>query len=221
MIGELNASHTGVSGPPTAIRSRAAIRPATSASRWRPDAGGYRGRHIYRDGPADKEWINLKAGDYVTAIDGTPIKAGDNYWQLLNSPLNDYVTVTVAGAPAGAAERDGPHPIGRRRSPTSSTRSGSRRTASSSTRRPNGQIAYVHIHVDEPAVAREVPERDQPVLEKKGIIVDIRYNGGGNTDQELIDILERRPYEYWNSRWGARDAGAAGRARRSPGRKSC
>jgi tricorn protease len=39
---------------------------------------------------------------------------------------------------------------------------------------------------------------------KKGIIVDIRFNGGGNTDQEIIDILERRPYEYWNSRWGSR-----------------
>ena len=41
----------------------------------------------------------------------------------------------------------------------------------------------------------------------KGIIVDIRYNGGGNTDQEIIDILERRPYEYWNSRWGAPEWG--------------
>ena len=42
---------------------------------------------------------------------------------------------------------------------------------------------------------------------RKGIIVDIRYNGGGNIDQEILDILERRPYEYWNSRWGARSWG--------------
>jgi tricorn protease len=39
---------------------------------------------------------------------------------------------------------------------------------------------------------------------KRGIIVDIRFNGGGNIDQEIIDILERRPYEYWNNRWGSR-----------------
>ncbi len=43
----------------------------------------------------------------------------------------------------------------------------------------------------------------------KGIIVDIRFNGGGNIDQDLIDILERRPYEFWNNRngspmWGRR-----------------
>jgi tricorn protease len=45
--------------------------------------------------------------------------------------------------------------------------------------------------------------------DRKGIIVDIRFNGGGNIDQELIDILERRPYEFWNNRngspaWGRR-----------------
>ena len=44
---------------------------------------------------------------------------------------------------------------------------------------------------------------------KKGIIIDIRNNGGGNIDQELLDILERQPYEYWNNRngspiWGRR-----------------
>ena len=42
---------------------------------------------------------------------------------------------------------------------------------------------------------------------KNGMIIDIRYNGGGNIDQELIDILERRPYEYWNYRMGGRAAG--------------
>jgi tricorn protease len=40
-----------------------------------------------------------------------------------------------------------------------------------------------------------------------GIVVDIRYNGGGNIDQQLLDILERRPYEYWNNRWAAPGSG--------------
>ena len=74
-----------------------------------PDAGGYKVAYVYRDGPADKEWVNIKAGDYVTAIDGTPIKAGDNYWQLLNSPLNEYVTVSgrVRRRPAPASATSG------------------------------------------------------------------------------------------------------------------
>jgi tricorn protease len=42
---------------------------------------------------------------------------------------------------------------------------------------------------------------------RQGSIVDSRNNGGGKIDQELLDILERRPYQFWNSRSGARTWG--------------
>ena len=169
-----------------------------------PDAGGYKVAHIYRDGPADKEWVNLKAGDYVTAIDGTPIKAGDNYWKMLNSPLNEYVTGDGrAAAPAGADARDVRHALGRLARPTSSTRSGSRRTARSSTRRRTARSPTSTSARWTSRRSCASRTRSTSSGTRKGIIVDIRYNGGGNIDQELIDILERRPYEYWNSRYGA------------------
>ena len=44
---------------------------------------------------------------------------------------------------------------------------------------------------------------------KKGIVVDIRFNGGGNIDQELLDILERRPYQVLEQSLGIADVGAA------------
>src|SRR5207247_6898409 len=61
-------------------------------------------------------------------------------------------------------------------------------------------------------------EKDKPCLDrcqndidlfrkKNGIIVDSRNNGGGNIDQELLDILERQPYQFWNSRNGSRTWG--------------
>ncbi|MDQ3071114.1 MAG: S41 family peptidase, partial [Acidobacteriota bacterium] len=71
-------------------------------------------------------------------------------------------------------------------------------------RESKGQIAYVHIRsMNQPSLVRFRNEIDR-FSNAKGIIVDIRYNGGGNIDQELLDILERRPYEYWNTRWGSR-----------------
>jgi tricorn protease len=71
----------------------------------------------------------------------------------------------------------------------------------------NGQIAYVHIRaMDQPSLERFQNEIDR-FWQKKGIIVDIRNNGGGNIDQELLDILERRPYQFWNNRNGARTWG--------------
>jgi len=201
MIGELNASHTGVSGPdsdpqPSAYQTR------YLGFEMVADTTGYKVAYIYRNGPADKEWVNIKAGDYVTAIDGTPIKAGDNYWQMLNSPLNEYVTVTVASSPEGEGKRDV-----RLRSIASMNalkyEEWVRKNREFVDKATGGQIAYVHIQsMNQPSLVRFQNEIDQ-FWQKKGIIVDIRYNGGGNTDQQIIDLLERRPYEYWNSRWGA------------------
>ena len=60
--------------------------------------------------------------------------------------------------------------------------------------------------MDQPSLERFQNEIDR-FWQKKGIIVDIRYNGGGNIDQELLDILERRPYLFSNNRNGARTWG--------------
>lgn len=205
MIGELNASHTGVSGPPSrAIED--AYQTRNPGFELEPSNGYYRIAHIYRDGPADKEWLDLKVGDYVLAIDGQPIKAGDNYWSLLNSPLNEYVTITAASAPTGATPR-------KLRLATVTSLANIKyeewvaKNREIVDKETNGQIAYVHIRsMNQPSLRRFQNEINQ-FSNKRGIIVDIRFNGGGNIDQELIDILERRPYEYWNNRWGSRTWG--------------
>ncbi len=205
MIGELNASHTGVSGPDSNPQ------PAEYQTRFlgfelAPEAGRYRISHVYNDGPADKEWLNLKVGDFVMAIDGVQVQAGDNYWPLLNSPLNEYVDLTVASAATGGTSRDV-----RIRSVASLANikyeAWVKKNRDMVDKATNNEIAYVHIRsMDQPSLVRFQNEINQ-FWNKKGIIVDIRYNGGGNTDQEIIDILERRPYEYWNSRWGAPEWG--------------
>ena len=60
--------------------------------------------------------------------------------------------------------------------------------------------------MDQPSLERFQNEIDR-FWQKKGIIVDIRNNGGGNIDQELLDILERQPYQFWNNRNGSRTWG--------------
>ncbi len=60
MIGELNASHTGVSGPPTRTMPRVyTTRYLGFEVEPNRGAGRYKVSHIYKEGPADKEWIDL------------------------------------------------------------------------------------------------------------------------------------------------------------------
>jgi tricorn protease len=202
MIGELNASHTGVSGPPTRQMPRAYITRYIGFE-LEPTEGRYRVSHIYKEGPADKEWLGLAVGDYVLAIDGKEIRAGDNYWKILSETMNEYIPVRVAKTASGESAK-----TLRIASVTSLTDIkyeewvAERRAIVE--KETNGQIAYVHIRsMNQPSLARFRNEIDQH-SNKSGIIVDIRFNGGGNIDQELIDILERRPYQFWNNRMGSR-----------------
>jgi len=202
MLGELNASHLGVSGP--------ASRPQSNDYRARylgfemePGEGGrYRVTHVYPHGPADHEWIDLAVGDYVLALDGQDLAAGDNYWRTLTRLVNDWVTVRVAGSPDGRNARD-------IRMATVSSLNDIRyeewveRNRDFVHEASGGRIAYVHIRsMNQPSLERFQNEINR-FWNAEGIVVDVRFNGGGNIDQQLIDILERQPYQFWNPRWGA------------------
>jgi len=204
MIGELNASHTGVSGP---TRER----PKTYSTQFlgfemRPDKSYYKISHIYWDGPADREWIDLKVGDYVIAIDDQEIRNGDNYWKALNSTLNDYVKVKVNAKPTSSGARE------IRIKTVGSLRNIKYEAWVKKNRDYVDQltdklIAYVHIRSMNRSSLKKFENEINQFHNRKGIVVDIRFNGGGNIDQQLLDILERRPYEYWNNRWGSRKMG--------------
>jgi tricorn protease len=97
MIGELNASHTGAAPGFQGVDSRE-VRVQTSHLGLDLDsddqAGRYRVNYIYEGGPSDKDWVKVSQGDYLIAINGREVKAGDNYWSLLNYRLNRKIDVT-------------------------------------------------------------------------------------------------------------------------------
>ncbi len=160
MIGELNASHTGVSGPPTRQMPRA-YQTRFLGFEMEPVDGRYRVSHVYRDGPADKEWLDIRVGDYVLAIDGQALKAGDNYWKTLSQTLNEYVPVRLARSASGEGAR-----TVRIASVTSLTDIkyeewvAERRAIVE--KESNGELAYVHIRsMNQPSLARFRNEIDQ------------------------------------------------------------
>ena len=85
MIGELNASHTGASAGRDPGRAAAAAAASVTTRHLgvdlKPDsaAGRYKITHIYEDGPADKDWLKIAKGNFLIALDGKPVKAGDDY----------------------------------------------------------------------------------------------------------------------------------------------
>ena len=208
MIGELNASHTGVSGPDTRSMERL-YSTKHLGFELEPAGEHYRVTHVYRDGPADHEWLKIEPGDVVLALDGEPLRVPENYFARLDYLLNDYVTLKMA-----RRLEDGSlgKPRECRIKPVSSLsdikyEEWVHRNREYVDRVSGGKVGYVHIRSMSRGPLRRFEKEISRYWNKNGMIIDIRYNGGGNIDQELIDILERRPYEYWNYRMGGRAAG--------------
>ena len=81
MIGQLNASHTGVSGGPADAGPRRAQTRHPGFDLVADPSGYYKVGHIYKDGPADRDYLKIAKGDYIIAVDDHDLKTTDNYWQ--------------------------------------------------------------------------------------------------------------------------------------------
>jgi tricorn protease len=195
MIGELNASHTGVSGGPSDAG------PSTGSTRYPgfdlvfDPSGYYRVGHIYKAGPADHEYLKVREGDYIIALDDRDLKTTDNYWQrftllstnkfhfLLNDkPAKDGawdVTITPA---SGFGDLQYARWVEDRRVMVDKL--------------SNGEIGYLHIRAMDAPSLRQFQLDLAANRTKKALVIDQRFNGGGGIDQELLGILAGREYQY-------------------------
>jgi tricorn protease len=202
MIGELNASHTGAAGPP---RGREGGGVSTSHLGFELEAddaaGRYKVTHVYEEGPADKDWVKASVGDYLIAINGKPVKAGDNYWEMLNHRLNRKLEVTLNNKPSeeGAWKN--------RIEPVNGGAYGQLRyerwvkdRRALVDKLSNGRVGYLHIQsMNQPSLRRFEKELREN-HNKEAVIIDERWNGGGNIEQELLAILVQREYQIWQPR---------------------
>ncbi|MEK6406563.1 MAG: S41 family peptidase [Acidobacteriota bacterium] len=202
MIGELNASHTGAAPPPRGRDAGGVSTVHLGVELAADDAAGrYKVTHVYEEGPADKDWVKVSAGDYLIAINGRPVKAGDNYWAMLNHRLNRKIEVTFNNKPSeeGAWKS--------RIEPASSQAYSQLRyerwvkdRRAMVDKLSNGRIGYLHIQsMNQPSLRRFEKELREN-RNKEAVIIDERWNGGGNIEQELLALLVQREYQIWQPR---------------------
>jgi len=205
MIGDMNASHTGISGG-----SRVPGQPQEERVQTRypgfdlePDASGYfKVSYIYAKGPADHDYIKLAAGNYILAVNDKPLKATENYWKLFNILPGRKFEFLVNSKPSvdGAWTVDLEPLAAAAQSNLEYDRWVQDRKAMVA-KISGGQVGYLHIKaMDAPSLAKfqlDLLENK----DKKALIIDERFNGGGGIDQELLEILnQRKPYQSTRNR---------------------
>jgi tricorn protease len=204
MIGELNASHTGASAGRQRGEGDAAVQTVHLGIDLKADdeSGRYKVTHIYEEGPADKDWVKISVGDYLLAIDGQPIKSSDSLWKLLtNRRLNRKVKLTLNSQPS----EEGSWSV--RYEPISWTAFNNLRyerwvneRRAKTNELSGGRIGYLHIKAMDQTSLRRFEKELRENRHKEALVIDQRFNGGGNIEQELLAILVQRPYQVWRPR---------------------
>jgi tricorn protease len=194
MLGEVNASHTGARYNPTTrntdeTASLGLLYDVTYAG------DGVRVAEVIQGGPLDKAASGIRAGTIIERIDGRPLDAGIDFYQLLNHK-QDQLTLLSAYDPATKArweESVKPTSLGAEGQLLYQRWVRQRRHEVDSL--SNGRIGYVHVRAMNDASMRTVFEETLGRnLDKDAIIVDTRFNGGGNIHEQLSDFLSGKKY---------------------------
>ncbi len=151
--------------------------------------------------PLEAAYLNVKVGNYITAINGVqPTPAMDCY-ELLQNQADKMVRLTIADDASGTNSRT-------IEVKTLSDEQPLRYAAWVEANRKyveeksNGVLGYLHIpDMGGPGLSM-FSRLFYPQFNKHGLVIDIRDNGGGFVSQMIIERLSRRPIAYDQPRHG-------------------
>jgi len=163
--------------------------PTSNRYRFTQILAGHNQEARYRS-PLTEIGVDVSVGDYLIAIDGEDLAASVNPYRLLRHKADRPVELTVNSTPSA----EGARTVQIR--PVSSEANlrylnwveSNRRKVDEAT---NGEVGYFHVPDMAANGIREFIKYFYPQMRKKGLIVDVRGNGGGNVSQMLLVRLQR------------------------------
>ena len=221
MIGELNASHSGLN---PAAPAGTAVPASTGRLGLRFDAPEYEQHGRLRVSTvlplSAAALAGIRSGDVLLAVDGREITAQTNLDELLQYKVGKRVSLRVAPAasqaPAAVAgkrkAKGGPaaaqiardvvvRPLSRETEKALDYRQWVEEQRAYVTKASDGRLGYVHMFdMSADALAQLYLDLDVENMSREGVVVDVRNNNGGFVNVYAIDVLARRSYLTMSSR---------------------
>ncbi len=210
MVGELSALHMFVRGGDLR-QGDDKINPASLGAQLVRDesAGGYRVQHVFQHdpdrpelaAPLAKPGVDVKEGEIIESINGRATLASPDISTLLRNAAGKQVLLSVKSADHKSRQVI-VVPM------TTESENDLRYHEWEHTRRlavddkGAGEIGYVHLRAMGAENISEFARGFYPVFNRKGLIVDVRHNRGGNIDSWILEKLMRKAWFYWQPRIG-------------------
>ena len=208
LIGELACGHQYVSGGDYP-RAGGGIDVGLLGADLAVENGKHRIKRIYKGqnwnprlrAPLTAPGVDVNEGDYILAVNGRPLSGDDNVFEAFQETANDPVELTVSASADGKDERTTTVvPI--------SSEGSLRRMAWVEHNRKrvdelsDGRLAYAYMPNTAGAGLASFNRDFYSQLDKQGLILDERFNGGGKVADEIVDVLSREVLCYWMNREG-------------------
>ena len=149
-------------------------------------------------GPLTRPEANVKEGDLLTHINGTPVGAAASPAELLLGRAGQQVRVGVRG---DDDERDIiVTPISTMALANLKYTDWEESCRHRVEERGGGEIGYVHLRAMGGENYSEFAAGYFPVWDRAGLIIDVRHNRGGNIDSWVLEKLLRQCWFFWSSR---------------------
>jgi tricorn protease len=206
MIGELSSSHTyhggGVTQPTLHVPT------GYLGIDWVADGDYYKVGEIIRGAswdatrsPLDLPGVPIKEGDYILAVNGSPLRTTTDPYaafdNLSNRPveLTYNTTPSMTGAKTVVVQTLGNEAELRHLAWIEQKRATVEKETS-------GNVGYIYVSSTGIDGQDELIRQFVAQLDKKALIIDERFNSGGQIPDRFIEVLDRKPLAFWATRDG-------------------
>ncbi|BDU68459.1 tricorn protease [Geothrix oryzae] len=207
LIGELNASHAYRGGGDQEMPARLGV--GLLGADFALENGAFRIKTILRGAawdaqaraPLAQPGLKVKEGDYLLAVNRIPLDVRKDPWAAFQGLAGKTVLLTVNEKPTA----DGAHEV---LVETLASDYALRYAAWVEAKRTfvekasNGRIGYVYVPDTGIGGQTDLVRQFRGQWDKAGLIIDERFNSGGQIPDRFIEMLGRRTINYWGVRDG-------------------
>jgi len=207
MIGELNASHTYRGGGDNEVPKQRAV--GYLGVDWAKKDSYFMVSKVIRGAAWDNEvrssldepGVNVGAGDYILAVNGIALNEYPDPWAAFEGLADKTVELTVNSKPSWYGAK----------TVVVKTMSDEIRLRNLAWIEENrkkvdeasgGKIGYIYVPDTGVNGQNELVRQFYGQWNKEGLIVDERFNNGGQIPDRFIELLNRKPLAYWDVRDG-------------------
>ena len=207
LIAELNASHTYRYGGDTPNGPDRSV--GYLGVDWEVHEDAYRIKNIIRGAPWDAEIrspldqpdVNVEEGDYILAVNGVPLGTEQDPWAGFQGLAGKTVELTVNNSPE---MKDARKVIVETLSSETRLRhlawiESNRKRVEEAT---DGRVGYIYVRSTGVDAQNELVRQFAAQFPRDGLIIDERFNSGGQIPDRFVELLNRPPLAFWAVRHG-------------------